>query len=1006
MNIINAKFSPTTLDKTFIQRSELVKEMASNNNKRVMLITAPAGYGKTTLLSQFSGSTDEKVMWYHLDAFDNEIITFMTYFTEGLSRIIEKPQENIIPLLNQRLNQGDIKGPVADLLNYLAQNIYEPLCIILDDFHYLDNNMINELLSIFIKYMPSNVRILIASRTFPAINLDFMITSNSVLEINMEQLRFSIDEEQQFMDNSKLKNQPEIKSDLIKKNNGWPFGLNLLQYAVRENIDENYGIQELYSKCFDNIYDEFIDKQFLTETCLLEVLDVEACNFVTGRADAKETLKDIFRKGLFISRTHSGGYKYHDLFRDYLISKLDNKEQAYKRISEYYKEKNNELEAINYSILAEDFEGAEIILRKNQYKFISVNYYIQLYHWEKNIPKKIADRFGGLSLVKAFIAFKTLEKTNGEYYLINAEKIFNNNGDKFGISKTEIIRVKLLRMQNRMQEAYNLANDIYNYSIEKPLEEKIDILTEKVHISTFLCKVDEELLVLKNETINIDENNIKPYEIQALALLEYAAYLIGEYRVAMDIQNKYRKMVSPLNSIVYTIRIYMVWGKLEDGKRNVLREIENAKRYGLNNSLPELYGILAEVEFHLGRYSLAEEYFIKSMKLFDDTSNNLYYLCIFTYINMLAFLGKNQEALNSIKKYYPKIKQDNYLGFMMADMMLCQTYLILKDYDNAIEYAQKALVPSKLFGTKLYIATINSVIATAYLEKGEEEKAYEYASIAMNLSENGFYIQDFITYYNYYKPLFQYCINNNINTVFIDEIINAAGEKSLNHIDSPDILYVRFFGDNTVRLGEKLLKWRTIKAKNIFCFLVYYGESGISKEKLMDVFFENYDLEKANNNLRTTLTYIRKALKEIGLKDIIQQLNGRYYIKDKNINSDLVKFNNIIERFKVEEEDLTQLAKELCEVYKGPFCEDIDVYLFDLEKDKYQKLFQTSILKTIENLKSRNKFEEALSFINILIQHNKYNEELYTIKSELYELMGDTKSAEITRGEIKRIEEN
>lgn len=1003
MNIINAKFSPTKLDKALVQRSELLNEMERDKSKKIILVNAPAGYGKTTLLSQFSHMTDEKVIWYHLDALDDEMVTFMTYLTEGIARCFGKHQEDILSISTDRLNQEDIREQVAELLNYLSQNCSYPLCIIIDDYHYITSETIHNWLSIFIKYLPLNIRVIIASRIYPAIDVDYLLTSNQLMEISIDRLKFTNDEEKTFIEKIKPIDQEVFNKDLIQKNNGWPFGLSLLKHAFVKNTIGDYKIQELYKRCFDNLLEQFEDQDFLLTTCILEVLDVEACNYLTNRTNSEETLKRMYKKGLFISKTYSEGYKYHDLFRDYLLEKVRDKKNIYKKIANYYESKDNRLEAIDYYFLSEEYAKADELLKHDQYKYISISYYIKIYHWEKKISNKVAMKYGSFSLIKALIALKDYHVDIGVSFIERAGEIFINQKDEAGILKTDIIWVKVLGIRQKFEEAYALANTIYKRLLTSPLDEKMDILTDKLNVGAFLCKIEDEYNVLKKETAYIDETNIKHFEIQALALLEYAAYLIGDYKTAMSIQGKYRDKISPLNSIVYTIRIYMVWGHLTEGKAHIQKEIENAKRFGLNLRLPELYGILAELEFHMGNYGEAEKHFKEAMHLFEDQNHNLYHLCIFTYINMVAFLGRRDEALEMINIYYPKIPKENHLGLMMAEMMLCQTYLILKNYDLAIEYANKAMVPSKMFGTKLYMATLNSVIATSFIALDELEKAMEPAKVAMDFSKRGYYIQDYITYYAEYKPLYHFCIQNNIQVDFINEIKEIVSEDS--YVQQNLKLYVRFFGDNIVKAGPNLVKWRTNKAKEIFYYLLYHHNTGVTKEKLMDIFFEHYDLDKANNNLRTSLTYIRKALAEVGFEDAIWQKNGRYFVNHQNVVTDLEEFQMIINKLEANDENINQLSQDLIDVYKGTFCEDIDIYEFNIEKEKFHSQFKKALLRSIKYLEQGHNYQEAIIQLNQLIQYQKFNEIYYNEKIRLYNLLGNDEMVRRTKEELVYIEQ-
>ncbi|PKM93871.1 MAG: hypothetical protein CVU84_13255 [Firmicutes bacterium HGW-Firmicutes-1] len=999
MNIINAKFSPTILGEDYIIRTKLLSDMKKNKN--VIFITGPAGYGKTTLLAQYHKAVDENVMWYHLDRYDDEIGTFITYFTKGISRFLEKRDVNIPGISDELLIEVEIKSLVAEMLNYLTINCKEKLTIILDDFHYISNTQILEMVNTFLKYMPSNICFILASRTKPNLDSDYLITNDRFLEINIDSLKFTNEEEQEYIDAVKSTYKVcSIGKDTIRKNNGWPFGLNLLQHAVRENLVGDYEINDLYKKCFDNIYELSDDKEFLISTCMLDVLDIEACNFIAIRNNTNEILNRLSNKGLFISKTHNGVYKYHDLFKDYLINKVDDKKTIYAKIADYYISKKNYIEAIDYLLLSEAYKKVEAILKRDSYKYISITYYSKVYNWDKKISKKQVNKYGGLSLIKAIIALKDLDVDGGTHYILNARELFVKNNDKDGQLKADIIWVKALRMQQKFSEAYELATTIYDKLVDRDLDEKIDIMTEKLHSGAFLCKVQEEYKSLKKEVKGIDEKNIKNHEVQALALLEYASYLIGEYKTAMEIQSKYRNRISPLNSILYTIRIYVVWGQLEEGKEQIQYEIENAKKFRLSSNLPELYAILAEIEFHRGRYSLAEKYFKEAIDLFEDNKNNLFHLCVFTYIHFLVFIGRKEEGLELIVKSYNNIPKESYWGYMMADMMLSQTYLLLGNYTKAISYSEKAMIPSEEFGTKLYIATLSAVLATSYLALGYEEKAFIYAKRSMALSERGNYIQDFITNYEFYKPLYDFCLLKNINKEFIDQIVDRSSKNdpSYHELEKPK-LYVQFFGDNIVKSVGKLIRWRTSKAKNIFYYLVYNGKTGVTKDKLIDTFFENYDLDKAQGNLRTTLTYIRKALLEVGFKDIIWTANGRYFINDKNIMTDLSIFEDIITKINSNHDSSTVLCQELCKVYRGSFCEDIDLYDFTLERERYSNIFEKAILNTISYLDIKGSYKEAIVFINILLKHKKFHEEYYQMKEQLYKKLGDSAMVKKTQEE-------
>ncbi len=1030
MNLINAKFSPRWIETGSLVRRKLIDKIAYNRNKRVILITAPAGYGKTTLLSQCHKELKGKVAWYQLDKFDDEKETFITFFAEGIKKHIHNDSLNFS---REDFENNNIRELAAKMLNSFSEGCQTEGTIVLDDFHYITKDEIKEFIAVFIKYLPKNIRIIIASRVRPDIELDLIAQGSTLLEIGKEDLKFSQEEEEEYINRAKNENANlSIQYELLKKNNGWPFGLNLLKYSDYEQEEGKLKLQDYYNRSFENIFTGFENKDFLLSTCLLEFMEEEICDYIMNIKASGEILSKMLEEGIFISKTDFNTYKYHDLFREFLQNKVKDKSEKYSRIAEYYLDKNKKIEAIEYLLLAKDYEKAEKILAEEGYRYISISYSIYVHHWSKLIPKEISADYGALALIKALHALKDPKPELGGKYIEQGRKVFERLRDEEGLLKADTFKVNSLWKQKRWEEGYELANRIYTKLESRTLEEKVDILSEKLYIGSFLHKLEEEYKILKKEAAEIENGCMKPYELKLLALLEYASYLIGDYPFAMSIKQKYSEGRLPLNSIVYTLRIYLVWGRLKEGRQYVKKEIDNALHYELNQNLPELYAILAEMEFHLGNNKEAEKCFIKTLDMFENKDNPLFYLCAFSYINCLAFWGRKKEALQLINLYYKKISKQNEVGLMMAEMMLCQSYLIMKEYELAIFYAKKCMLPSEKFNTKLYMATLSSVIAAAYLAMDEEDKAVQYAKTAMELSEKGYYIQDYIKHFEHYIALFELCEKQGINTKFIEEI--KSKHKALKRDDAPQkndtlqdsdvtqknhtledsdpptensaqerLLWAEFFGDISVRDGDKLIRWRTVKAKNIFFYLLYKSKTGVTKDRIIDLFFEEYDYEKASNNVRTSITYIRKTLKESGFEEALLQTDGRYYLNSKIVKTDIEEFEEILN--KLEEVNTynsrEELVQRLCKVYKGAFCESIDIYDVNLEREKYFYLFEKQVLDLAEEQIKTGKNTEALALINILIKHQNYTEKYYLMKKEIYNATGNERMIDIIDNEMR-----
>lgn len=1015
MVAINAKFSPVKKNDGFIKRKQLLDHMYTQKDKNVILITAPGGYGKTTLLFQYQNETDENTIWYQVDKFDNNVHRFLENFIEGIRHSFLKNNIDTIQISEEYLSQYDTKGMIASILNIFLENCAEDFCIIIEDFDFIFDEKTHQIMELFLNYIPPNIRVIISSRRKINIDISHLITKNRLMEIGIEEMKFSIEEEKKYIETCELhKKVGLMDSEIIRKNNGWPFGLNLLKYATNHAINEMSSINKMVREYFDRIFHSVENKDFLLQTAMLEILDIDACNFITGQQDSDEIIRNLSDTGIYITPNHDGSYKYHDLFKEYLMDKVKDKKKIYLKIADFYIDRKNLIKSIDYLLLCKKYTQVDALIRDTNYKSISSVYYMYLMAWSSKVPDAIAKKYSSLCLIKVMFYIKIGDMKKAAKYVNTAKKLFTKTSDKEGLLKTDIANLHILRLQirqkskpmSKLAKIYQLSNEIYNRLSKRKLLEKIDVIIEKVHLSVLLSKTKEELKTLRTLVSEVNKDKLTPCEVELLNLYGYVNYLMGEYRCAIEIQDRYRYAVSPLNSIPYTLRIYIAWGLLERGKSLVLHEIEITKRLFLSPSLPDLYCILAEIEFHMGKYNSSERYFKEALRLYDTKQPNLYKFCIFNYGQLLIFLGRKDKGLKVMLDCYKNIGKSDVLNLMIGHMFLAKVNLILGDYHNAIFYAEKSMPTAEDFNAVLYINTLSAVIATSYISIGNEGKAYSFAERCMELSSKENYIQDFITLHEFYEPIFEFCLKYNIKKDFVEEILKRVNKKSCTFKKIPvSNLYVQYFGDNVIQTKDKMIRWRTNKAKGIFYYLLYNNKTGVTRDKLIDIFFEYYNLEKASNNLRTNITYIRKAFKEVGFKDILRYINGRYFINTDNIVTDLERFQKLIEKYRNENHLTIELCQELCDIYQGSFCEGIDVYEFIHLQQKYFEFFEKVVRNTIKYLSDMGQYNKSLHFINILIGHEKYNEDYHLMKLDIYNRMNDRLMAKKVERELQMLKE-
>ena len=380
IRLLTTKFHLPTWRDTDVSRPRLLERLTSGlqEKRKLTLVSAPVGYGKTTLISEWARSLTDNIrfVWLSLDEHDNDPQRFLYYWLAVFQQVDELIYEKIRPLLD--LPQLPPVHIVLDaLLNELAV-LQIPVALTLDDYHIITNPQIHEALEYFLDHQPAQVHLVITTRQDPPLPLARMRARREMTEIRAHDLRFSMTEARQFFVSSmKLKLSDEDANALEERTEGWVVGLQLAGLALQNQADPQRFIETFrgsHRYILDFLAEEVIRQQeegvraFLIQTSLLDRFNAGVCCALTGRADAQAVIAHLEQANLFIVPLDDERiwYRYHRLFSDYLRTLLTQPEQIvlYQKASAWYEANDLIVEAVQYALASEDFDfSADVIGR-------------------------------------------------------------------------------------------------------------------------------------------------------------------------------------------------------------------------------------------------------------------------------------------------------------------------------------------------------------------------------------------------------------------------------------------------------------------------------------------------------------------------------------------------------------------------------------------------------------------------------------------------------------------
>ncbi len=305
----------------------------------VTLISAPAGFGKTTLLSEWVAHCGRPIAWISLDEGDNDPARFLTYLISALQSI----DANIGAGVLDRLQSPQPPPPESILTTLLNEitDITDPFIYVLDDYHVIDSKPVNQALTFLLEHMPPQMHLVIATREDPDLPLARLRARGTLTELRAADLRFSLPEAAEFLNQTMgLKLSTENIAALESRTEGWIAGLQLAALSIQGQKDTTGFIQSFTGShrfVLDYLVEEVLARQtervqtFLLRTSILERMCGPLCDAVLGKENEKANsesssfiLEQLERANLFIVPLDNERrwYRYHHLFADLLRQRL------------------------------------------------------------------------------------------------------------------------------------------------------------------------------------------------------------------------------------------------------------------------------------------------------------------------------------------------------------------------------------------------------------------------------------------------------------------------------------------------------------------------------------------------------------------------------------------------------------------------------------------------------------------------------------------------------------
>jgi len=403
-----------------VSRQSLVAELRDGSSARLILVSAPAGAGKTTVLASWRADPAEQrpFAWLSLDDRDNDPVRFWTYVLAALRTVVPGLGAGVDDALLSAA--GDLTELALPLLVNALTSVPEPIVLVLDDYHAISNADVHQSVDFLIDHLPRTVQVAVAGRSDPPLALARLRASAELLEVRIEDLRLRTDEATALLNGSlRLGLTQDQVRILRERTEGWAAGLQLVGLSLRGRENRERYIASFAGddrQIVDYLVAEVLDRQnpgvreFLLRTSIAARLTGPLCDALLDRTDSARRLVELERANLFLVSLDDRRqwYRYHHLFGDLLVHELalalpDEVVPLHRRAYEWHLREGMVAEAITHAIAAGEHNKAAELIAASWLDFVNRGELATVDAWTRALPAKMSEVDPRLCLARAWM---------------------------------------------------------------------------------------------------------------------------------------------------------------------------------------------------------------------------------------------------------------------------------------------------------------------------------------------------------------------------------------------------------------------------------------------------------------------------------------------------------------------------------------------------------------------------------------------------------------------------
>ena len=1016
-----------------VSRARLLARLDELLDKQLIFITAPAGYGKTSLLVDLANTSGMPVCWFSLDELDHEPQRFLSYFIASITQKFPRFGNQSNAAVNDIITLGgSLENLIITIVNEIDDCIRQHFVIILDDYQFVDGiPEIRSFVGRFVQLVGENCHLILASRRLPTLpDLPVLVARQQVGGFDLHELAFRLDEIHLLFEHGYgVKLVDADVEELARRTEGWVTGLLLAQLGSIRGLPDLTRAARAVGVDLSDYFDQQVLAQqppqvrsFLLQTSLLEEFDSALCDSVLGVGDWSSIMAAIRRSNLFVLSTGLRGewMRYHSLFKDFLQERLQQEspetmQAILLRLAEVSEERGD-LEKAHYALLRvgnQDVLAAQV--ERAGTGLIENGRMLTLSAWLDELPESLLRQSPILLLFSGIVSLVKGQVQYGLSLINQVEAMFRLAGDQPNLAVALLRRSWAQRLLGGYEPAVADADEAIRLMTGKSNPEQIMAEAYRMKgLALFRLgqvQASEECLKHALEIfVRLDQEKNIPLAQMELGMTRR---VLGDttsaqvyYEKALAVWQEQGNLTSQATLLNNLGVLYRMRGEYERAVKAFEKGMDCARRSGYTRSQALILASLGDLYVDINDPEAAGLIYQQAYDIAIQAADH--FLTNYTRVTLAGvsrLKGNLEQGWLFLQDAGVSLQgSGSHSESGLHALESGRLHLTSRQPGQAIPALRIALENFEQGGLKVEAASARLWLAAALVAAGELESAGNVMQAALQGVEEGELSPSFLPVGLQVRAWLAALVKEDGAglrvRLYLDKVVSFQKQlsslrtrlRSLTSVvptSAPDLV-VRAFGRAQVRVKGRAVtnaQWQTRSVRELF-FLFVHTPGPLTKEQVGEILWPESAPETLKLRFKNELYRLRRA---VGQNVVLFDGSAYRFNRNLDFEYDVDVFENNLQRARDarDAEEKLRACQEAVAVVRGLYLEEIDSTWVLADRERYRQEYLDALLTLAGLLLERKETEEALKVCQYALASNKTFEEAYRLMMRIHAARGD-----------------